>query len=164
MIIVKFRMQNIKHLVTTATGAASFPLSLSSSSSNQTPSRPPTSLLPLNGFNWLFRAWHSRAHNRSRPIKPNSSRPFTNLHDVFKALLRRESERETTLTNIWGSALSGRAADGEFNHHDFFFLLLPGWCGAQLSASLCVSACVFVSDFPASVHVCMHLCMNVSRW
>lgn len=90
--------------------------------------------------------------DRSAPIKPSGGRPLSNLHGVFKALLR----------NIWGSALSGRVADGEFNHRGFFHYCQDGATCSWARRFVCLRVCLWLSL--VCVRVCMHLCMNVSCW
>lgn len=96
-----------------------------------------------------------------RVIDLRSSNPAVAGPSHFYTMFSKlgSGNRELTLTNIWGSALSGKTADGGFNHRGvFLFLLLAGRRGTQLSTPVCVAACVRLrATFPCvceSARIC----------
>lgn len=144
-----FTAHNIKHLPTTTTISPFY--FLSSSSSNAPPPILSSVSMALIGYSEAGTAGSTSDRRPSHPVAPSPSQTYI-------------EGPEPALTNIWRSALSGRVADREFSHNNFYFFFYcwrAGQRNMQLSIALCVSTRVFVSDFPA--RVCMHLCVNVSR-
>lgn len=146
--MLKFTAQNIKHLPTTAAaGATLAPSSCSdpdpliklsqyfSFPPSVPPPLPPPLRLRLNGFNWLFRARHSGARDRSAPVKNGGGRAFANLHISPRCFQSSAGETaEQTPANVRGSALSGGAADGEFNHGGFLTVICLDAAAAAAAA------------------------------
>lgn len=137
-----------------------FFLFLSSSSSNQTPtpSHQPTIFssvsMALIGYS------ETGAVGRVIDLRP-SCKVAVGLHRCFRSSAEEtESQHPQTSGGLlcqveWLTKSSITVP--------FLLLLLPGWRGTQLSASVCVSPCVFVSDFPlVCASVRMHLCLSVS--
>lgn len=153
----KFTTQNIKHLPTTTTAAASLAfVFFHHPSLIKCPVLHPPPILSsvsmaLIGYSKAGTAGSTIDRHPSHPGAPGPSQTYK----VFSKLCW--GDREPLLTNIWRSALSGRVADGKFSHNSFkkkIFLLLPGRRDMQLSIGLCVSTCVceWLSRTRVSLH------------